>query len=64
MDIDLNKIDNFSFDGVNHNDYPDYADVYLESADYEDRELTDEEIDFINDEHWDFVYEQFINQLF
>jgi hypothetical protein len=57
MTIDLSKITNIQFDGIDHSDYPDYCDAYIVSAEYEGREMTDEELDELN-ENRDFVYEQ------
>jgi len=61
--LDFSKINNIQFDGIDHNDYPDFCDAYICSADYDDRELTQEELDEIN-ENRDFVYEQLIKYLF
>ena len=61
--IDLTKIDNIVFDGVDHSDYPDFCDAYIESADYDGREMTDKEVDSLNDQHPGFVYESLLNQI-
>lgn len=61
--IDLKKIDNVELGGIDHNDYPDYVDAYIESADLDGREMTEEELDEVN-ENSDFVYECVMNQLF
>jgi hypothetical protein len=55
--MDLTKISNIQFDGIDHSDYPDFCDAYIVSAEYEGREMTDEELDELN-ENRDFVYEQ------
>ena len=41
---------------INFEDYPDFCDAYIASADYDGREMTDEELDILNDDG-DFVYE-------
>ncbi|HUX57104.1 MAG TPA: hypothetical protein VMV77_09025 [Bacteroidales bacterium] len=61
--LDFSKISNIEFDQVDHNDYPDYCDAYICSADYNDRELTQNELDEVN-ENRDFVYEQLIKYLY
>ena len=61
--IDLTKIDNIVFDGVDHSDYPDFCDAYVESADYEGVPLTEDEIYCLNELHPDFVYESLLNQI-
>lgn len=59
--IDVTKVRDLEFDGVDHSDAPDYSDVFATVAYWDDgRELTEEELDELNDKHSDFVYEKFI----
>ncbi len=44
MKLDLRKIDNMEFDGIDFADYPDFCDAFLVAADYDGRELSEEEI--------------------
>ena len=64
MKLDLRKVDNMEFDGMDFADYPDFVDAFLVTADYDGRELSEEEIDYINDEHYDFVNERVYSSLF
>lgn len=64
MNIDFTKIANVEVDGIDLNDYPDFVDAFITSAEYDGREMTDEEIDYINDIHLDFVQECVYNHLF
>lgn len=64
MELDLRKIDNMEFDGIDFADYPDFVDAFLVTADYNGKELTEEQIDYINDAHYDFVNEQVYASLF
>jgi len=64
MEIDFTKIANVEVDGIDFNDYPDFVDAFIASAEYDGREMTDEEIDYINDVHLDFVQECVYNHLF
>ncbi len=64
MKLDLRKVDNMEFDGIDFLDYPDFCDAFLVAADYDGRELSEEEIDYINDEHYDFVNERVYSSLF
>ena len=64
MKLDLKKVDNMEFDGIDFADYPDFVDAFLVSADYDGRELSEEEIDFINDEHYGFINERVYSSLF
>lgn len=64
MNIDINKIDNMEFEGVDFNDYPDFVDAFLAAADYDGKEMTDEQIDYVNDTYYEFVNEQVYESLF
>ncbi len=60
--LDYSLIENIEFDGIDHRDYPDYCDAYITSADYDGREMTDEELDMINDDA-SFVYDSLMSYL-
>ena len=64
MKLDFKKIDNLEFDGIDFSDYPDFVDAFLVSADYDGKEMTEEQIDYLNDEHRDFVNEQVFSFIF
>ena len=64
MKIDLSKLENIELDGIDHRDYPDYVDAFISSATYEGKELTDQELDYINDNERDFVYELVIDYIY
>jgi hypothetical protein len=63
--VDLKKISNMEFGGIEGCDYPDYCDAYIVSAwhDEENRALTDNELEWVNDQS-DFVYEKVIQHIF
>tara|TARA_R110000803_G_scaffold205881_1_gene272807 strand:+ start:207 stop:425 length:219 start_codon:yes stop_codon:yes gene_type:complete len=44
-------ISNVSLDGLDHGDYPDYCDAFIDSADYDGKKMTDEELDLLNDDY-------------
>jgi hypothetical protein len=48
--LDYSKISNVSIGGLDMQDYPDFCDAYIESADYGNREMTDEELDILNED--------------
>ena len=56
-------IDNIEVDGIDTADYPDFCDAFIAYAEYDGREMTDEQLDEINDDS-DFVYECVQNNLF
>jgi hypothetical protein len=63
MKFDYSKITNIEFDGIDHRDYPDYCDAYIASADYDGVEMTDEQIESLNQDG-DYVYDQLMKRIF
>jgi len=61
MNYDL--IDNIEVDGIDTNDYPDFCDAFIVSADYEGKAMTDEQIDTLN-EDYNFIHDCVYTQLF
>lgn len=61
--MDKSKITNIKFEGIDHSDYPDYCDAYIASAEIDGRELTDDEIEELN-EDGDFVYTKLMDHLY
>ena len=55
--LDYSKINNVKVGGVDMADYPDFCDAYIESADYGDREMTEEELDVLN-QNGSFISEE------
>lgn len=55
-DLDYSKLEDLDLDGIDYNDYPDFCDAYICGGYYEGRELTEEELDQLNDDRG-FVYE-------
>ena len=49
--FDLTQLVNVQVDGVNTGDYPDFCDAYIVYAYHDglDRELTEEELDYLNE---------------
>jgi hypothetical protein len=60
--MNKNKITNIKLSGIDFEDYPDFVDAYIESADYDGEPMTDEELDELNDDS-DFVYDVVWNNL-
>lgn len=61
--LDYKKISNIKFEGIDHNDYPDYCDTYIASAEYDGKEMTEEQIEFINEDRG-YVYERLMDHLY
>lgn len=64
MELELKQIDNIEVDGIDTKDYPDFCDAYILSADYKGREMTEDELDCLNDEYGEFVHEKVFDHLF
>ena len=64
MNLDLSKVEDIEFEGINHDDYPDYCDAFVTSATYKGRDLTEEELEWVGDEHSDWVYEKLMDYLY
>ena len=60
MKIDL--IDNIEFGGICWNDYPDFSDLYIESADYDGLPMDGDQLDELNHDT-QMVYELYQKQL-
>jgi hypothetical protein len=61
--LDYSKITNIEFDGIDHSDYPDFCDAHITSAEYDGVQMTEEQIEEINEDS-DFVYESLMNHLY
>tara|TARA_R100000541_G_scaffold13752_2_gene23064 strand:+ start:2067 stop:2252 length:186 start_codon:yes stop_codon:yes gene_type:complete len=61
MNYDL--INNIELDGIDTNDYPDFSDAYIVSAEYDGEAMSDEQIDNLNDDY-DFVHDCVYAELF
>ena len=63
VNLDYKLISNTQFDGIDYNDYPDYCDAYIVSADYDGVEMTEEQIELLNDDR-NYVYEKLMDYLY
>lgn len=64
MKLDLSKIDNIKTCGIDMSDYPDFSDAFILSAEYDGREMTENELEELNENHRDFVYEKVIESIY
>ena len=53
--MDYKKITNVVLDGIDSDDYPDFCDVYIVSADYDGEPMSEDQIDKLNEDS-DFIY--------
>lgn len=49
--IDTSKLENVQVEGIDTGDYPDFCDSFISYAEIDGRELTDEEYDYVNENH-------------
>jgi len=61
--IDTSQVEDVEIDGINPRDYPDFCDAFILEATYKGREMTDEELEALNEDS-DFVYEQVMESLY
>ena len=61
--IDTSQVEDVEIDGINPRDYPDFCDAFILEASYKGREMTDEELEALNEDS-DFVYEQVMESLY
>lgn len=61
--LDYSKIDDIQVDGVDTSDYPDFCDAYICYASYDGRDMTEDELEELNDDR-DFVYDETIKTVF
>ena len=62
--MDLSKVDDLEFDGIDSKDHPDYSDAYICRGCYDGKEMTEEQIEDLNYNEREFVYEALMNYLF
>ena len=56
IEFDYSKISNVMVDGIDMEDYGDFCDAYITSADYNGKPMTDEQIEELNNDS------EFVNQ--
>ena len=61
--IDTSQVEDIEIDGINPRDYPDFCDAFILEATYKGREMTDEELEALNEDS-DYVYEQVMEYLY
>jgi hypothetical protein len=61
--LDYSRIEDVEVDGIDTRDYPDFCDAFIASATYKGREMTERELDRLNDDS-DFVYECVQNRIY
>ena len=60
--MDTSKVTDTEIEGVVLSDYPDFCDAYIANATYDGREITEEELEELNEDR-DFIYEAAIESI-
>lgn len=55
--IDIFDVDDIVVSGVDANDHPDFVDAYIESATVDGRPLTEDELNWLNENHPEIAQE-------
>lgn len=61
--LNYDLIDNIEVDGIDTNDYPDFCDAFIASADYDGQPMSEAQIDELNEDS-SFIHDCVYNQLF
>jgi hypothetical protein len=61
--LDYSQIENVEVDGIDTKDYPDFVDAYIASATYQGRDMTDDELDELNNDS-NYVYDAVQERLY
>lgn len=61
--LDYTEITDIEFDGIDHNDHPDYCDAYIVNAKHNGVEMSEEEIEELNNDG-SFVHEALFKHLY
>ena len=62
--IDTEQVHDIVFDGIDFTDHPDYSDAHIIEATYMGREMTDTEIEDLQDQQPMWVYENLMDNIF
>ena len=63
-ELDLSQVTDLEFDGIDHSDYPDFCDAYVCEATYQGRDMTEDELDDLNENYSGFVHEKLFDHLY
>ena len=64
MKIDIKQVTDIELEDVDPYDHPDYCDAYISEATYKGREMTEKELEELNEYHGEFVYEKLMEYLY
>ena len=59
--INTHAVTDVEWSGIDHKDHPDYCDAFIEKATYEDREMTEDEIEELMDNNPEWCYDNLMD---
>jgi len=62
-DFKLDLIKDVEIDDIDMRDYPDFCDAFIVAATYKGRELTENELEYIQDSNPEWFYDQVWNMI-
>ena len=62
--FDLKEVEILSFSGIDLNDHPDYCDAFIEEALYKGKEMTEGQLEILQDVYDEFVYDKLMEYIF
>ena len=57
-EFNIDLLDDIEIDGINMGDYPDFCDAFLVGASYKGRELTEDELEYVQESNPDWFYDK------
>lgn len=61
--LDFSEIEDIEFEDINYGDAPDFSDAFISYATYRGRDLTEEELERVNDDG-SFKYDKLMDYLY
>jgi hypothetical protein len=57
-EFNIDLLDDIEIDGIDMRDYPDFCDAFLVGASYKGRELTEDELEHVQESNPEWFYDQ------
>lgn len=63
IELDYSKITDAHVTNIDMTDFPDFCDAFIESANYEGREMTEDELEKLN-EDGSYIYDRVMERIY
>ena len=57
-EFNIDLLDDIEIDGINMGDYPDFCDAFLVGASYKGRELSEDELEYVQESNPEWFYDK------